>query len=407
MTRLLRDTLQEWADETRVPHDLADRALRRRAWKPVGMVVLAVGLVAAIAVSAVGLRGTGADVRDPQATMRAATGVTLPPRPSPAPTDVRTDTEHSPPVKLIAAGRMAVSAYYTTRREEVSDNEQRVVRTWSLYDPRTDGYEQTSWAWVDVAPGLQVAAVLEGELISKRLGILDLNTRQILKWIDLEHPVGSVAWSPDGTRVLATAYSSYPDVAQGKGDDAAPVPGSSPRTGYYIVDVEAGTADYRELPPMGHGMRNDDKPSNINSRQDLGWSLDGTMLWAPTDTRPDRVFYTLDGRQAEWPKGDRYVGYSRISATSPNGRLVLGPNGLPTKITDAGTGQVVGQQRVLQLHAWADDDNVIALGCAGSCESEFKNGLVLVSVDGQRTTQLGANSRSDRDGSWRWVLTPR
>lgn len=153
MTRLLRDTLQEWADETRVPHDLADRALRRRAWKPVGMVVLAVGLVAAIAVSAVGLRGTGADVRDPQATMRAATGVTLPPRPSPAPTDVRTDTEHSPPVKLIAAGRMAVSAYYTTRREEVSDNEQRVVRTWSLYDPRTDGYEQTSWAWVDVVRG--------------------------------------------------------------------------------------------------------------------------------------------------------------------------------------------------------------------------------------------------------------
>ncbi|MBB5775594.1 hypothetical protein [Nonomuraea jabiensis] len=406
MTRLLRDTLQEWADETRVPHDLADRALRRRAWKPAGMAAVAVGLVTAVAVFAVGLRGTEPALRDPQATMHAATGVTLPPRPSPAPTDVRTDTEHSPPVKLIAAGRMAVSAYYTTRLERVSDDEQRVRRTWSLYDPRTEGYEETSWAWVDVAPGLQVAAVLEGELISRRLGILDLNTRQILKWIDLEHPVGSVAWSPDGTKVLATAYSSYPDVERGKGDHVDPT-GYSPRTGYYIVDAEAGTAAYHELPPMADAMLTDDKIFNGNGRQDLGWSLDGTMLWAPTSTTPDRVFYTLDGEEAEWPKGERYVDYSGISATSPNGRLVLGPDGLPTKITDAGTGQVVGQQKVLQLHAWADDDNVLALGCAGSCQSEFNNGLVLVSVDGRRTTQLSANRDSDKDGSWRWVLTPR
>ncbi|MEV6032597.1 hypothetical protein AB0L65_15670 [Nonomuraea sp. NPDC052116] len=398
MTRLLRDTLQEWADETRVPHDLADRALRRRAWKPVGMVVLAVGLVAAIAVSAVGLRGAGPDVRDPQATMRAATGVTLPPRPSPAPTDVRADTEHIPPAKLIAAGRMAVSAYYIARRERISDKEQRVVYRWSLYDPRTDGYEKTSWAWVDVAPGLQVAAVLDGELISRRLGILDLNTRQILKWIDLEHPVGSVTWSPDGTKVLATAYSSYPDILQGKGDQASPM-GNSPRTGYYIVDVEAGTADYHELPPLGDGTFDGaGQPANMNGRQDLGWSLDGTLIWAPTDTSPDRVFYTLDGEQTEWPKGDRYVDYSRISATSPNGRLVLG-RGVPA--------DPVGGQKVLQLHAWADDDNVIAVGCAGSCKSEFNNGLVLVSVDGRRTTQLGANRDSDKEGSWRWVLTPR
>ncbi|MFI7633774.1 hypothetical protein [Nonomuraea sp. NPDC049400] len=407
MTQLLRDTLREWADETRVPHDLADRALRRRAWKPAGMVVLAVGLVAAVAVFAVGLRGTQPAAHDPKATMHAATGVTLPPRPSPAPTDVRTDTEHSPPAKLIAAGRMAVSAYYTIRREQISDDEQRIMRTWSLYDPRTDGYEETRWAWVDVAPGLQVAAVLEGDLISKRLGILDMNTRQILKWIDLERPVGSVAWSPDGTKVLATAYSSYPDILQGKGDQAAPRREGSPRTGYYIVDVEAGTADYHELPPLSSGLFTNEKIVNMNGRQDLGWSLDGSMLWAPTSTTPDRVFYTLDGEQREAPEGDRYVHHSSISATSPNGRLVLGPDGLPTKITDAETGQVAGRQRVLQLHAWADDDNVIALGCAGSCENEFNNGLVLVSVDGQRTTQLATDRDSRKNGAWRWVLTPR
>ncbi|MEV1167241.1 hypothetical protein [Nonomuraea sp. NPDC049784] len=397
MTSLLRDTLREWADETRVPHDLADRALRRRAWKPAGVVVLAVGLVAAIAVSAVGLRGTQPAAHDPQATMHAATGVTLPPRPSPAPTDVRADTEHSPPAKLIAAGRMAVSAYYTTRREQVSDNEQRIRYTWSLYDPRNDGYEETAWAWVDAAPGLQVAAVLEGEGISKRLGILDMNTRQILKWIDLEHPVGSVSWSPDGTKVLATAYSSYPDILKGKGDQAAP-PGNSPRTGYYIVDVEAGTADYHELPPMSDGMLTNEKIFNGNGRQDLGWSLDGTMLWAPTSTMPDRLFYSLDGEQREAPKRDQYVDYTGISATSPNGRLVLGRD-VPA--------DPVGGQKVLQLHAWADDDNVIALGCAGSCENEFDNGMVLVSVDGKRMTQLTANRDTNKDGAWRWVLTPR
>ncbi|MFB4276606.1 hypothetical protein ACBJ59_15045 [Nonomuraea sp. MTCD27] len=389
MTRLLRDTLEEWAGEARVPHDLADRALRRRAWKPVGAAVLVAVMIVAVAVFVGGRR-------EPERVVVPATGITLPARPSPAPTDVRTDTGNSPPAKLIAAGGMAVSAYYVTRREEISETEQRVRRTWSLYDPRTGGYEETPYAWVDVAPGLQVAAVLEGDLISRRLGVLDLNTRRMLTWIDLEHPVGSVAWSPDGTRILATAYSRYPDLLEGKGDQAAPPRGGSPRIGYYIVDVRAGTADYHALPPY-----------NLNGRQDLGWSLDGTMIWTPTDTDPDRIFLTLDGRRREAPQDQRYVGYSRISATSPDGRLVLGRDGLPTEITEVATGRVAGRQRVLQLHAWADNDNVLALGCAGECEDEFDNGLVLVSVDGSRMTQLAANRKSDKDGAWRWVLTPR
>ncbi|MGP4098110.1 hypothetical protein [Nonomuraea sp. KM90] len=389
MTRLLRDTLEEWAGEARVPHDLADRALRRRAWKPVGAAVLVAVMIVAVAVFVGGRR-------EPERVVVPATGITLPARPSPAPTDVRTDTGNSPPAKLIAAGGMAVSAYYVTRREEISETEQRVRRTWSLYDPRTGGYEETPYAWVDVAPGLQVAAVLEGDLISRRLGVLDLNTRRMLTWIDLEHPVGSVAWSPDGTRILATAYSRYPDLLEGKGDQAAPPRGGSPRIGYYIVDVRAGTADYHVLPPY-----------NLNGRQDLGWSLDGTMIWTPTDTDPDRIFLTLDGRRREAPQDQRYVGYSRISATSPDGRLVLGRDGLPTEITEVATGRVAGRQRVLQLHAWADNDNVLALGCAGRCEDEFDNGLVLVSVDGSRMTQLAANRKSDKDGAWRWVLTPR
>ncbi|WP_052422395.1 hypothetical protein [Nonomuraea candida] len=402
MTRLLRETMDDWADEARVPPGLADRALRRRAWKPFGAAVLVAAMIAAVAVFVTGQRG-------PEPVVRPASGIMLPPRPSPAPTDVRTDTENAPPTRFIAAGRMAVSAYYVTRREKRPDGREQVRRVWSLYDPRTDGYERTPYAWVDVAPGLQVAAVLEGDLLGRRLGVLDLNTRQMLAWYDLEHPVGSVAWSPDGTRIVATAYSDFPDLLEGTGDQITQRRDGSPRTGYYLIDVPAGTTDYHELAPlptMFTGEMDSDELEG-NARQDLDWSLDGKLLWSPTNTRPDRVWYTLDGQRAQAPEGQTYVGYSRISAVSPDGRRVLGPDGLPTRITDAATGEVAGRQRVLQLHAWADDDNVIALGCAGTCQNEFRNGLVLVSVDGSRMTQLAANSDSDKEGAWRWVLTPR
>ncbi|MET8006025.1 hypothetical protein [Nonomuraea glycinis] len=396
MTRLLRDTLEEWAGEARVPRDLADRALRRRVWKPVGAAVLVMAMVAGIALFVSVQRG-------PAPVVLPATGVTLPARPSPAPTDVRADPENSPPARLIAAGRLAVSAYYSNRREALSADRERIRRTWSLYDPRTGGYERTPYVWVDVAPGLQVAAVLEGDLLSRRLGVLDLNTREVLTWIDLEHQVASVAWSPDGKRILATAYSSYPDVLQGRGDQAFPLD-HSPRTGYYVVDVEGGTVDYHELPPLP-GLESDERLTNANGRQDLNWSLDGTLIWAPTSTTPDRVFYSLDGEPRQAPEGQQYPRWSRLSAISPDGRLALGPDGLPTKITEVRTGKVAGRQRVLQLHAWADDDNVIALGCGGRCEDEFNNGLVLVSVDGSRMTQLSADR--DESGGWREVLTPR
>ncbi|MBT2234523.1 hypothetical protein [Nonomuraea sp. NEAU-A123] len=393
MTRLLRDTLEEWASEARVPHDLADRALRRRAWLPIGATVLAAGLAVAVAVFAIGLQGENT-------TVRPATGVSVPVRPTATSTELQADPDNAPPKKLVAAGNVAVSAYWTTKVEKLPDKWERYRRTWSLYDPRTGGYEQTSWAWADVAPGLQLAAVVEGDLIGKRVGILDMNTRQVLDWIDLEHAVGSVVWSPDGTKVLATAYSEFPDRRQAMGKDSFQV-FPSPRIGYYVIDVATGEADYHALGPMSM----DGSPGNSNARQDLGWSLDGSLLWQPSNTRPDKVFIDFDGKQVEAPAGDQYVYYTGRSKVSPNGKLVLGRDGLPTKITDQ-SGAVVGKQKVLQLLAWADDDNVVALGCAGECGNEFDNGLVLVSVDGSRMTQLTAN-RDRNNGEWSWVLTPR
>ncbi|MFI6922214.1 hypothetical protein ACIBIZ_19910 [Nonomuraea spiralis] len=389
MNRLLRDTMEEWAGEAQVPHDLADRALRRRAWLPVAVTVLAAGLAVVVAVLAVGPHGRNT-------TVRPANGVTVPVRPEVPSMDVRADLENAPPKKFVAAGDVAVSAYFTTWREKLPDGAERLRRVWHMYDPRSDGYEKTAWAWLDVAPGLQLAAVLQGEKIGRRVGILDMNTRQILTWIDLEHDVGSLAWSPDGTKVLATAYSQYPEQSRKQmGESAYTVEDLvAPRTGYYIIDVATGEAVYHPLPSLDR----DGKPGNMNARQDLGWSLDGSMLWEPTDTMPDRLWLSLDGKRQDGPAGDRYIDYTSWSKVSPDGRRVLGRD-LPPSIP--------GKRVVLQQLAWTDNDNVLTLGCAVACDSEFDNGLVLAGVDGDRTTPLTAVRDRGGDETWNWVLTRR
>ncbi|MFI7111456.1 hypothetical protein ACIBK9_34445 [Nonomuraea sp. NPDC050227] len=389
MNRLLRDTMEEWADEARLPHDLADRALRRRARPPVMAVVLAAGMAVVVAVLAVGLNGRST-------TVRPANGVTVPIRPSVTSTDVRADVENAPPKKFVAAGDVAVSAYFTTWLERTPGGGERVRRTWHLYDPRSDGYEKTPWAWLDVAPGLQLAAVLQGERIGRRVGIVDMNTRQALAWIDLEHDVGSLVWSPDGTRVLATAYSQYPEQSRKQmGKDSYTVEEFvQPRIGFYVIDVATGQAAYHPLPSLDR----DGKPGNMNARQDLGWSLDGSMLWEPTDTMPDRLWLGLDGVRRDGPAGDRYIDYSGWSKVSPDGRLTLDRDLPPS---------VPGRQLVLQHLAWADNENVVVLGCAGACKNEFDNGLALASADGERMIQLTGSRDRGGEETWQWVLTRR
>lgn len=392
MTRQLRDTLSEWADEVHVPHDLADRALRRRArWRPWAMGTLAVGMAAVVAVVlAVAMPGNRTT------TVRPAVRVT--------PTDIRMDTENSPPKQLIAAGGWAVSAYWKQVRKPADGRP--LERAWWLYNPVADTYEQTPWAWVDVAPGLQTAAVLDGELLGRRVGILDMNTRQITSWIDLPQDAGSVAWSPDGTQLLATTYSSYPDMWVGEGGQRTLSNDGSPRTGYALIDVATGKVTQQPLPPLSVGLQNGGQPSNMNNRQDLDWSLDGKLIYGYTDSIPDKVFYTLDGKQVDPPADQLYKDYTNRSAVSPDGRLVLGQDGLPTKVTERATGAEAGRQNVLQLLAWADSEHLIALGCAGECKDEFHNGLVLVSVDGKEATQLAVMQKGDT-GRWQYVLTPR
>ena len=96
---------------------------------------------------------------------------------------------------------------------------------------------------------------------------------------------------------------------------------------------------------------------------------------------------------------------------SPNGRLYADggrPPGPQTIVRKTATGKTVGVQGMEQLLAWADDDHLIGVRCAGECENEFNNGLALVSLDGKSVTQLSANrANTQRLGSWVPLLTRR
>ncbi|WP_157249354.1 hypothetical protein [Nonomuraea typhae] len=388
MTKQLREVLDEWAGEVRVPHDLADRVLRRRARRPWVYGAVAAGVAVVLAVVA----GVVLPRQDDM-TVRPAVEVTLPERPSPAPTDVRTDVDNMPPKKMIAAGNYAVSAYFTTSTEKLEGRWERARRTWWLLDPQTGTYEKTPYAWVDVAPGLQVAAVLEGEVMGRRVGILDLTTRQFLTWIDLGRDVMGLKWSPDGTKLLATAYTDYPGRWE-RVDANSRMAVDSDRTGFVVVDVPAKKVDFRPLPLNEDLVRGND----------FSWSLDGTLVWELVGG-PRFLYYSLDGRPHEALQ--EHFSDANVAALSPNGKLLLGEAGLPTRITDVATGRVAGRQQALQLHAWADDESVIAVRCKDDCPSEFVGALVLIGVDGTEKTQLTGYQNSQEDGAWQWVLTPR
>ncbi|MBC6457473.1 hypothetical protein [Actinomadura sp. HBU206391] len=190
---------------------------------------------------------------------------------------MRTDVGNPFPRRLVAAGHTAVAAYSTARTRSSGDGPKTIEYTWHLYDPASGMYERTPWAHLDVAPGMRQAAVLEGPLPASRVGVLDMKTQRVTHWIPVGHPVGGVSWSPDGRRLVLTAYDKNPDVI-GPGD-----PGSCSRTGYYVVDAASGRGSFHTLAP---------DPDNFNSRQDLGWSRSGTLIWARPRPCPRRASTT-------------------------------------------------------------------------------------------------------------------
>jgi dipeptidyl aminopeptidase/acylaminoacyl peptidase len=367
----LRHTLEEWSEDARVPPGLADRALRRRTGRRVAKVALAVGAAALLA-------GTGA----------VAVGTRSGPAPvaRPMDTSLHTDPDHAPPQRLVAAGQVAVSAYYIGHGDP-----RKFTRTWYLYNPTSGGYAKVPWAWVAVAPGLRQAAVLDGPLPTARVGILDMKTQRVTRWISLRAAAGGLSWSPDGRRLLVTTYARDPD-AMG----ASPFSGA--RTGFIVMNVKSGEAHF-------HSLLFDRE--NPNTRQDFGWSRSGKLIWAQRMNAPARVFYDLNG--APRPAPPHEADQAQQAGISPNGRLIAlsgPPPGPNTVVNDLRTGQQAGVQPMQQLRAWADDTHLIAQGCLpNACggKLEFYNRLVLVDVSGKTITPLTGYKK----GGWEPIFTHR
>ncbi|GLW09787.1 hypothetical protein Misp01_49160 [Microtetraspora sp. NBRC 13810] len=403
--------MRDWADEARVPPDLAARALRRRRWRRTRGAVLA-GAIAILVISVLPryvvppLLGKDPGRAATVTTEESGEPTQQPSRP-PALAEPITDPESSPPKKLIAAGDVAVYAYNVWDYVKISDERQVSRLTWYLYDDGTRTYEKTPWAQLDVAPGGERVAVLE-KFPARRVGVLRRSTGQV-DWLDLDHQVASVAWSPDGSRLLLTAYRSDPD------EQAIPVNGTvmmlpGTRTGYLIAEPGSPVAPrFVSLPADSE---------QIGTRADLVWSHDGTLVWAPVAEAPGKKYFDLEGRPSAAPphEADTY----QHAGLSPDGRLLAvdGTGGIVTGVKDVATGRItslapVAGQWIEQLEAWAGPDLLIAWACElegtdGCAVSEFRNRLVLITTDGTTLTPLtGYRPNSQAPGSWTPLITPR
>jgi hypothetical protein len=368
----IQKVLDEWSTETHVPAGLADRALRRRTAERLTQVALVVGMVGILAWA-----GAVAESRIKQHSV-----------PRPVDTSLHTDPADAPPRRFVAAGQVALSAYRTLRTSG-----KKVISTWYLYDPSSGGYKKVPWAWVAVAPGLRQAAVLEGPLPSARVGILDMRTQRV-RWIGLKATAGGLAWSPDGRKLLVTTYDADPDGGYRLGTGA--------RTGFIVVGPESGEAHL-------HGLRFD--RSNANGRQDLGWSRNGTLIYAPTMNfrAPTRLFYDLNG--APRPAPAHEADSLEQAGISPNGRLLASHSEMNLSVLETRTGRRVRAIPAWRLVAWADDTHLIVLTCdrgdkcGGPRTLSFR--YALMSIDGRTTIPLTGYKQNALVNSWEPVFTHR
>ena len=353
---------------------------RRRFRRPAVAVPLVLFSVVAVLASLVAL-----DANE-EATVPAGT------RPlDAADTTLHTDAGNSYPRHLIAAGQIALSAYYKTRAKTINDRGEEgdlITRTWYLYDRDSDSYQKVPWVFLDVAPGMQQAAVLRGPLPAPQVGLLDMKTLRVTRWIGLDHLAGGVSWSPDGRRLLVTTYNTNPDENY---------PFKSSRTGFLIINLGSGRMSFHALAASERG---------INARQDLGWSMDGRLLRSP-DINP-KLFYDLNGTPQPAPPNEGEYG----SELSPNRRYIALEGGFHASaaVEDVATGQKVSVTQVEGFETWADDSNIIARKCDEKhCKGrgEFHNRLVLINIYNKTITPLTGYQISDNPDGWAPLFTHR
>ncbi|MBO1335288.1 WD40 repeat domain-containing protein [Streptomyces sp. VRA16 Mangrove soil] len=394
---LLKEALREQADSVEpAPADFADRVLatrRRRHGRTVTLAAVAVTAVIAGAV-VVPQIGGGEDVRP--------AGVT-------GTQDVIAHPDQSPPKDVIAAGRTALASFVTYKTVVYKNGDGIRERIYGVIDPTTKTYRKTTrWSWLSVAPGLRTAAVLEKDVPAKRIGLLDLATNKVKRWIPVARGAAGLAFSPDGSKLVATTYAKDPDrlYKRNRVDDGSGkiMPGpdfQSTRTGFAVVDLRTGHSDWHEV------TENED----TNARQDFEFNADGTLVHAGVMTGgvPEQYF-DLKGRKAAVPAGERHVEWYIEAGLSPNGKLVAGDfagkgDEIAVAVNDARTGKVVEKLPAQQLVAWADDKRVVAWGCDPKrCDGtgEFHNQLLLITLGTHKVVPLSDFRKASADYPGRW-----
>ncbi|MFE4702836.1 WD40 repeat domain-containing protein [Streptomyces sp. NPDC056738] len=400
---LLRDTFREQAeDDQRTPPGFADRVFavrRRRRTRRLASVAVAAAAVLTALIAVPGLDPGRQDVR-PSGTVDPTPAATHPtPSAHPAQSPVRS---------LVAAGRTVLAAYYTQKTvwQSAHDGVRRgtAVRTYWLLDPKSGHYEKdTRWSWVAVAPGLRTAAVLERKLPAHRIGLLDLGSGKVERWIPVDHPVGGLEFSHDGTRLLATTYSANPDKRIKMDDiDRIPVSLKPSRTGFYVFDVLSGKGSWADV-----GVQRDDQGNELNLRQDFEFCRDGRTVTGLQSINHGDRFYDVSGREVSAPPEERYRTWFVEAGLSPDGTKMAGDFAgekwyTSSWILDARTGKHLAEIHGQQLLAWVDDKSLIAWDIAKGEKNEFHSRLVLVTIGSDKEVPLSGFLKGTDGSAGRW-----
>ncbi|MEV7730579.1 WD40 repeat domain-containing protein [Streptomyces sp. NPDC088921] len=319
----------------------------------------------------------------------------------------RAHPDQSPPREEISVGGTTLAGYFVPETVKKTAETAVYQRTYHLLNPKTGRYAKTvDWSWVAVAPGAKTAAVLEPDLPASRIGLLDLTTGKVERWIPVDHGVGGLAFSRDGRKLVATTYTENPDllIKTQDGDDWVQERTSS-RTGFYVLDVASGKGAWSEVK-----LASDDGEFGsgfLNSRQDFALADDGRYVWAGNPMQDiGKEFWDLKGNKVPTPAKDKHVQWYVVAGKSPDGSLVAGEfAGKKWKtsswIVDAASGATT-EVRGQQLLAWVGNKQLIAWDIGKNDKNEFHQRLVLVTIGGEKEVPLsGFRAGSDGDaGRW-------
>ncbi|MEU9337512.1 WD40 repeat domain-containing protein [Streptomyces sp. NPDC048290] len=316
------------------------------------------------------------------------------------PRDVEGHPDQSPPRERLSAGRTLLAAYYTSALKEHGDGTAHRERTYSLLDPDTGRYEKDDrWSFVAVAPGARTAAVLERELPANRIGLLDLATGRVERWIKVDRGVGGLAFAPDGQRLVATAYTDHPEMYEVERAPASSSASEAPssRSGFCIVDLRDGAVRWSEV-ATGHTLP--------GARADFTFGRDGTTVSGPVWGAPAtlQAFYDLAGRSIVASPGERHLNADVGAKQSPDGTLAAGGRvggdmgESYSELLDARTGERATKVRGAELLAWVDQRRLIAW----EWDKDGRR-LVLVTVGSDEVVRLsGAGQPMGRDFAEGW-----